>query len=95
MLRFSLWPRRRLPVPTGRALPSEVRANVRSVTDVPRALLPVGAARARLERLAACGEDVYCYQSGGSRGAWCVWLADRRVTVADYVATFGREGGAA
>ncbi len=70
-------------------------ANLTSFLDVPRDLLPVGAARSALYDQAAAGKDCYAYQSGGSHGVWCVWLNDQRIPVTQYVAGFGATESAA
>jgi hypothetical protein len=64
---------------------SEISENVASIEAVPRSLLPDGPARTTLLALASAGLDVYCYQSGGTLGTWCVWLEHDRYRIAEFV----------
>jgi hypothetical protein len=62
-----------------------IAANVASIANVPRDVLPDGPARAMLNRMAALGHDVYCYQPAGGT-LWNVWLEDTRLTMAQFIA---------
>jgi hypothetical protein len=67
----------------------EIKANVKSIRAVPRALLPDGPARDELVRRAQAGEDVYCYHAGlGPDYTWNIWLVNERIEAHDYVERF-------
>jgi len=56
--------------------------NVASIEACPERVLS-GHDRAFALHFARQGYDVYCFMSGGHTGAWCLWLADRRIPLGD------------
>lgn len=56
----------------------EIAENVASIEACPERVLS-GHDRTFALHWAKQGFDVYCYTSGGPRGTWCLWLADRRI----------------